>query len=193
MRRDEQERPTAARRMPILALTANALRGEAIRAGDAGMDEYLTKPLQLRLLKQALEKWLPSESDDSAQASARPEDVPVVAEASIVDLSVLKSLVGDDAEVVREVLVDYQASARRLAIELRTACTAADLRQVASIAHKLKSSSRSVGAVALGDLCADLENTCRTGASDIVLQRMAQFEDGLSAVDAHVITLLEKN
>ena len=48
-------------RMPILALTANALRGEAMRAQAAGMDEYLTKPLQLHLLKGALAKWLVAE------------------------------------------------------------------------------------------------------------------------------------
>ena len=45
--------------MPILALTANALRGEASRALAAGMDQYLTKPLQLHLLDEAIAKWLP--------------------------------------------------------------------------------------------------------------------------------------
>jgi len=51
--------PGELRRMPILALTANALRGEASRALAAGMDQYLTKPLQLHLLDEAIAKWLP--------------------------------------------------------------------------------------------------------------------------------------
>jgi CheY-like chemotaxis protein len=60
IRRAEAIRPAGARhRMPILALTANALRGEATQALAAGMDEYLTKPLQLRMLGEALEKWMP--------------------------------------------------------------------------------------------------------------------------------------
>ena len=67
IRRAEAARPVRARgRMPILALTANALRGEATRALAAGMDEYLTKPLQLRLLSDALARWLPH--DDGAPA-----------------------------------------------------------------------------------------------------------------------------
>lgn len=45
-------------RLPILALTANALRGEANRARAAGMDEYLTKPVLLRLIREALERCL---------------------------------------------------------------------------------------------------------------------------------------
>jgi PAS domain S-box-containing protein len=55
-------------RMPILALTANALRGEANRAAGVGIDEYLTKPMQLRMLSEALRKWLPHAQLD-AEAS----------------------------------------------------------------------------------------------------------------------------
>ncbi|MDE2298343.1 MAG: response regulator [Burkholderiales bacterium] len=57
IRREELARGRT--RMPILALTANALRGEAARAHRAGMDGYLTKPLPLSVLKDALARWLP--------------------------------------------------------------------------------------------------------------------------------------
>jgi PAS domain S-box-containing protein len=74
IRRAEAARPQGVRgRMPILALTADALRGEAARALASGMDEYLTKPLQLRLLGEALEKWLP------AASSAATTDPPAMA------------------------------------------------------------------------------------------------------------------
>ncbi len=60
--------PRPGGRMPILALTANALRGEAAQAMAAGMDEYLTKPLQLQRLNDALAKWLPHEAADEETA-----------------------------------------------------------------------------------------------------------------------------
>jgi CheY-like chemotaxis protein len=67
IRNAETARPAARHpRMPILALTADAMRGEAARAMAAGMDEYLTKPLQLHMLGQALEKWLPRRDDTAA-------------------------------------------------------------------------------------------------------------------------------
>jgi signal transduction histidine kinase/CheY-like chemotaxis protein len=47
------------RRLPIIAMTANALAGEAIRVRDAGMDDVLAKPLQLQPLSQKLSQWLP--------------------------------------------------------------------------------------------------------------------------------------
>jgi DNA-binding response OmpR family regulator len=70
--------------MPILALTANALRGEANRARSAGMDEYLTKPVQLRLLRAALEKWLPR-TNGSTPSAAPPEESRGGRAAPVVD------------------------------------------------------------------------------------------------------------
>src|SRR3546814_3087815 len=63
-----------ARRVPILALTANALRGESGRAMSCGMDGYLTKPVRLDVLRKALEKWMPQDGTAWAGAAARSEE-----------------------------------------------------------------------------------------------------------------------
>ncbi len=66
IRQEEATRP-GGRRMPILALTANALHGEAMRALASGMDDYMTKPLQLDMLRVALERWMqPQQADQPA-------------------------------------------------------------------------------------------------------------------------------
>ena len=59
IRREEASRSGLARRMPIVALTANALRGEDERAKAVGMEDYVTKPLQLERLRKVLDRWLP--------------------------------------------------------------------------------------------------------------------------------------
>ncbi len=185
IRREEVKR----RRMPILALTANALRGEANRARSAGMDEYLTKPVRLHLLKAALEKWLPR-TDGSIPSTALVEGSCGGRAAPVVDVAVLKGLVGDDAGTIREFLSDYLASARRLAAELRAAVAAGDTHKVAAVAHKLKSSSRSVGALAFADLCAGLENAGRVGDKAAIVQDMPKFEAALTAVETEIADLV---
>ena len=121
------------------------------------MDEYLTKPLPLNLLEAALKKWLPVNGDITMPAERAPQTRDAQGSMTVVavDVSVLKGLVGDDPQTVQELLFDYRASAQRSGSELRRAHAANDVRQLGAIAHQLKSSSRSVGALTLGDLCAD--------------------------------------
>ncbi|MFZ5512163.1 MAG: PAS domain S-box protein [Pseudomonadota bacterium] len=176
-------------RMPILALTANALRGEANRAHAYGMDEYLTKPVQLRLLKDALERWLP-EGQGAALPPQEEDAAGGRAAETVVDVTVLKGLVGDDMHIVWEFLRDYLASARRLAAELGAAFAAGDARQVGAIAHKLKSSSRSVGALGLGDLCAELEKAGRFGDQVALERGVPRFAAVLAQVVAAIETIL---
>ncbi|WP_394792344.1 PAS domain S-box protein [Rhodoferax sp.] len=176
-------------RIPILALTANVLNGEAFRARQAGMDEYLTKPLQMNLLREALLQWLPLQTADALPDT--PLTTGAVSTSTVdrhqaIDVRILQALVGNDPVVVNELMAEYRLSAHRLAHELRTAHSLEDTRQIASIAHRLKSSSRSVGAATLGDVCAELENACRTGTREVITECMTEFEAALLAVEAHV-------
>lgn len=179
-------------RLPIVALTANAVKGEAMRASSAGMDGYLTKPLQLDLLQAALDRHFP------ATALAPLPEAPIgpgpqmdnPTSACAVDLDVLKSIVGDDPEIVREFLTDYLRSARHLAADLRAHCAQGRGREAAAIAHKLKSSSRSVGAISLGDLCAELENAGKAGDMARLANWIGRFDATLAAVEATISDLL---
>ncbi|WP_018990526.1 response regulator [Aromatoleum toluclasticum] len=184
-----QEEAPGRSRMPILALTANALRGEASRALAAGMDEYLVKPVQLAVLRAALEKWLPVQ-DAPRLPPAEVRDGQTV---PAVDVAVLNALIGDDAGTVREFLTDYLASAIRLAQQLRTTAAEGDPHEVAAIAHKLKSSSRAVGAVVLGDLCAELENAGRSGNRSAIGEHMEAFAPALVEVEACIRAMLVMN
>jgi PAS domain S-box-containing protein len=176
-------------RMPILALTANALRGEANRARAVGMDGYLTKPIQLTVLKAALEQWMPSAGTGTTpapelEAAGNGQTAP------ILDVEVLRGMVGDDPEVVEEFLRDYLVSVQRLSGELRAARDSGNTREVGAIAHKLKSSSRSVGALQLGDRCAELENASKAGDKSAITQHAEQFEAVLAEVEAKIGGLL---
>lgn len=159
-------------RRPIVALTANALQGEARRAYEVGMDEYLTKPVRLDLLGATLGKWLPG---IAAPDAPEPAAVESHGSAKLFDIGVLTGLVGNAPEVLREFLVDYLDVAEQLFSEVKSAAADGDLREVSACMHKLKSSSRSVGAIPLGDACAGIENACRAGNSADVAGALEKF------------------
>jgi two-component system, sensor histidine kinase and response regulator len=161
-------------RMPIIALTANALRGESERCLAVGMDDYLSKPTPLAALADALGKWLPLESPTTTlQPTA----------SAPVDVSALEALIGTDPQVIKEVLQDFRVSAARLSADLAAACAAQRAAQAAAIAHKLKSSARSVGALKLGELCADIEIAGHAGDFAAVAALLPDFDTEIRTVD----------
>lgn len=122
-------------------------------------------------LKAMAKKWFP--------ASAPQVAVPV-------DISVLKAMVGDDPMVIQEFLLDFQISAAKTAVELRAACTAGQATAAGAAAHKLKSSALTVGALRLGELCAEMERTDQMDALKVLLPR---FEAEIAVVDEYLGSL----
>ena len=147
------------RRTPILALTANALQDEELRCRAAGMDGYLTKPVRLQQLKEAIDAWL--------DLAVPPEPSPQVAQPSAVgsapaDLSVLAALVGDDPTVIDEVLQSFRESVTRSSEEMSQGLAIGSMPAVADAAHKMKAAARSIGAMRLGEMCEGIERAAGT-------------------------------
>jgi|GEM_PF-3027490 len=161
IRQDESEQEID--RIPIIALTANALKGEEDRCLEIGMDGYLTKPVELNLLKEALQRWLPSlddnldqETNETTQQASEQETSHETSEQA-VDPSILTQIVGDDPALHRQFLEKFIEPASQTISEIHAAFEAGSSEQIGELGHKLKSSSRTIGANALADLCAELE------------------------------------
>jgi PAS domain S-box-containing protein len=169
-------------RLPIIALTANAMRAEADRAMAIGMDEYLTKPTQLNDLSAALQRRLPG----SGAVARRPAQAVPVSASPLLDLAVPRQLLGDEPAALLELLGDFKRTAEPLASELREACRNLDFQHVHELAHRLKSSSRWVGAMALGELCADLEQAARASDQSAIGHLQQRFGDLWNAVSAQI-------
>lgn len=175
----------------ILALTANALKSEAQRCKDAGMDDYLSKPIPLSQLQELLERWLPR--PEPAADTQQAHEGPTQPLSGPVDLEVLRSLVGDDPLIIREFLQTFRSSAARIAQEVEQAWRAGSVAKIVYAAHKLKSAARSLGAMDLGDLCADMELLGAAGRTDTLTLKLESFKLEMAAVDRHLGELLSTN
>jgi CheY-like chemotaxis protein/two-component sensor histidine kinase len=184
-------------RTPIIAFTANALKGEADHCKAIGMDDYLSKPVQLNHLKVMLKKWQPivlsgpivQHHEHSEVESGTP-----LAHRSppAVDVRVLAALVGEDPAVLGELLNDFRDSANEIATDLRRATTEHDPKAAGALAHKLKSAAQSVGAVALGKLCAEMENTGKANDAITLNSLLPRFELEMLQVNADLLTFLRE-
>ncbi len=174
--------------IPIIAFTANALKGEADHCLKVGMDDYLSKPVQLLSLKAMLQKWMP---DTTVEPRCTVDGKGgLLAEGAVpVDVSVLKALVGDDAETITEFLHDFRISADKIASELHEAHERGDAQLVSALAHKLKSSARSVGALALGELCAAIEQAGKASDTAALAALLPKFDAEEVAVGRYLDSL----
>jgi PAS domain S-box-containing protein len=138
-------------RLPIIAVTANTL-AEAISAcRDAGMDEVLTKPLELANLKRTVDRWVPVGVPEQAH------------EASAFDEAAIQALANGDKTIEDEVLEEYrQANDADLAAAAE-AFAAAEFEDVRSAAHRIKGAARMIGAASLSEAAASLELAARSG------------------------------
>ncbi|MFC1673743.1 ATP-binding protein [Pseudomonadota bacterium] len=178
------------KRSAIIAVTANALAGEAERCIAAGMDDYLSKPLAMVDLKAALKKWLPQANPIATSPEAEPTEAPVPVEEttsssepeSVVEPTYLRETFGDDHEMIKEILSDFVAPAQAIVEEIDVAFNNKDAKAIGAAAHKLKSSSRSVGAEKLANLCADLEQAGKADDWNGVKSRYPELAPAMSAV-----------
>ncbi|HJU83222.1 MAG TPA: ATP-binding protein, partial [Holophagaceae bacterium] len=129
-------------RTPILAITANVLQGEAERCLDAGMDDYLSKPVTIPDLALKLAQWLP-------RPAAPPPGGPVPEAAPVVNMDLLLDLAGGETSAALGVLQDFLQSAREDMEALAKGAEGRDAALATRHAHRLKGAAAMVGALPL--------------------------------------------
>ncbi len=159
---------TGAARLPIVALTANALVGDAEACRAAGMDDHLAKPYTRRQLAKVLSRWLPAAKVSRAAAPApastpAPLDGPDDSALDAAALANIRAIDDGDGSVIREVIQMYLDEAPDHLHALQTALERSDGSALGRAAHALKSASFNVGAIKLAETCRDLERVGKAG------------------------------
>jgi CheY-like chemotaxis protein/HPt (histidine-containing phosphotransfer) domain-containing protein len=168
-RREGPERST-----PIIAMTANAMEGDREKAIEAGMDDYVAKPVNREQLAAVLERWIPKE--EIAPTAPKEGEVTPVAEetAEPLDRAVVENLrTLGGTEMLSELAQMFQEDARSALVGLRRAIQDGDAHSVERIAHTLKGSSGSMGATRMSQLCSELQDV---GASADLVRASALSE-----------------
>jgi signal transduction histidine kinase/CHASE3 domain sensor protein/DNA-binding response OmpR family regulator len=174
------EREARLPRTVVIACTANALGGEAEKCLAAGMDDYLPKPVALDQLYAKLQQWLPHQT--AAASTASP---PTHADAPL-DAAIVEEITGNDDALARELLTRFRHHNDEDVRNLREALAHRDAARLASFAHRMKGSSRTIGAVSLARVCEEIERLALAHDIDGAANHLPRLEGEMDRLYAHI-------
>ena len=172
----------------IIAMTANALQGDRERFLDAGMDDYVAKPVQPRRLAEALQRAsdvlaernpeTPASVTPMAVAHNQPEsdmtDEPIFSSAPLEEFS---EAIGGDADLLVDLITTFLEDATDRLTALAAGWASQDVEVVKVEAHTLKSSAAQMGAMQMSELSRRIEAAAREGDLDSVAAEVEQVAE----------------
>ena len=162
------------RHIPIIAMTANAMVGDREKCLEAGMDDYMSKPLNRHVLEQTVRKWLSQSAKagapratprKAAKVEAPPAAKPALPDVppgkGVVDESILKDLIEIMGDEFVELLRVYLEDSPKAIEKLEAAAASGRTADLVPPAHSLKSTSANLGATLVSDMAKTLEHGAR--------------------------------
>lgn len=180
------------RRLPIVALTANATAEDADACFSAGMDDYLVKPLKFEMLGEAMNKWLPLDDveDKTEPSISSVKQTSPTDNKAPIDLNQLGEILGmDDAEMFAEILNFFVETMDELIESLGSAIEGGDLQLISDQAHAAKGACRNATANELGDLFEDMEKNIFNMSDEAIRTLQNNIHKDVAQVKQYVANL----
>jgi CheY-like chemotaxis protein len=175
----EQEKATGGR-VPIIAMTAYAMKGDREKCLEAGMDGYVTKPIQTRALFGAIEEAMRGSKASLMGDEARGKDRD-----RVFDPAAATAQVGNDPELLKQLIDLFLKDCPQRLTEIRKAVANRDPDGLVAAAHGLKGSVGNFAALSIHDACFRLEQMGRD-------KNMAGVEEALGVLEKGIVRLTEE-
>jgi two-component system, sensor histidine kinase and response regulator len=188
--REIRRREGDGRETRIIAMTAGAMREDRESALEAGMDDYVSKPVKPEDLDAVLERWISPEGGESEATDPVPDGEVVSGEAEgPLDRAIVESLLElGGREMLSELVEMFCDDVSSGLSSLKEAAERGDASSVGRTAHTLKGGSGNMGARRLATVCAELEKVGASGdlaSAPALIERLeAEFERARPALEA---------
>jgi two-component system, sensor histidine kinase and response regulator len=188
----EQERDGA--RTVIIAMTANAMKGEREKCLEVGMDDYLSKPVAQKDLAAMIKQWGKRPADDAMVPAEQGVNTP---DQQVIDRSRLDELadLGDEENTqwLRSIVENFREDAASRIVKLVVAAETGDAKQLEQVAHALKGSCGNIGAMSMAAHAGSLQMLGRSGSVHGAVDMIGALEREFERVKAELDVYIRSN
>lgn len=186
--------------LPIIALTAQAIHGDRQRCLDAGMTEYVTKPINRQQLFETLNVCLKARSVETPKSLEKPATSAMAAavtvqpekvDAPCIDIEEFTDRCMGKPHLVRDLLEMFAEAMDERSTELSRLVSSGEISKVASAAHSLKGMSANVSAIRVNRIAAKLEQAARQGQAKDCVEIESQLLTEIESCRAEIARLIE--
>ncbi|BDX06256.1 PAS domain-containing hybrid sensor histidine kinase/response regulator [Planctobacterium marinum] len=131
---------------PILAMTAHALEEDREKSRQAGMNDYITKPIDVKEFYETLGRWLPSSELKAKTASEKVENGHSLPDIDGIEINILFKRIGNKASLLDEILYEFQQSCSSFPQTLNHAIDEQDWPKTGQILHRMKGEAGNIAA-----------------------------------------------
>ena len=169
-------------RIPVIAMTANAMQGDRETCLEAGMNDYVSKPISPQTLADALDKWLPQDSAAATkQAAGKPEKnispSAGASEAPVFDKTGMMVRLMDNEGMARPVIECFLDDIPREIEALKGCLEAGDILSVEHHVHGIKGASAQLGGETLREVAFKMEQAAKSGDMKSISVRLPEMEN----------------
>jgi len=191
--RQVRKREPPGTHIPIVALTAHALEGDRERCLESGMDDYLSKPINLKALEHVLHRHLRPERVGKVPATPRPADESTagrrISPEAVVDLTRIRKVSEGDRQFEIEIITLFLGDVTQRLARMERAIETEDAQALRREAHTIKGSSANLGAMRLRELAVECEDHAKQGrikeARDVYGRLRTEFEEVRRALESY--------
>lgn len=186
---------TAWSKIPIIAMTANVVKGDRERCLEAGMNDYISKPVKITELAKLIEHWFKASGSSVGTASyshhrEEATSLPTL-DTQIIDEIRQFSDSSNDAVII-DLFESFLTTTPKILSHLEESCNTGQIKKLKFEAHSLKSSSGALGATRFSSLCQQLELTTESMTQEDISALINHAKDEFQKVEKQMRDFLAK-
>jgi CheY-like chemotaxis protein/HPt (histidine-containing phosphotransfer) domain-containing protein len=163
-------------KIPIIAMTAHAMKGDRERCLEAGMDDYISKPIAPQALAEALEKWVETPQGRSPAVSAPGGAAEPSAGPPVFDRQAFMARLMGDEDLAKDIIAGFLEDIPKRILALRGYLDQGDAGSAGSQAHAIKGAAANVGGMALSAVASEIEEAGKAGRREELAALVPEME-----------------